>query len=583
MRKMFPYIRPQIVPYVSAMALKGIGTFADLLIPLLMGVVIDRGIAAGDTGLIIRLCTLMLIIAVLSLAMHLVGNYLSAHSTQAIGANIRNALYRHIQGMTIASVDEITTASLITRATNDVERVMRTLLVMTRFMIRAPITVIGGVVLVLMMDPWLALIMVVSMILLGFASTSVYNVTRPIYRRVQRTIDRMTSVLRENLDGIRLVKAFNKQDYELGRFEKESDEVRNQEMKAGMFNAFMSPGIAFISSVTMAGILCAAGLRIEAGNLKIGSIVTILNYINMVLNAMRVIPRMFMLFSRANTSADRIAQVIADDAHTQYGSAAEGLTSNGGADDTVLEFKNVSFRYPNAQVFAVKDVSFCMKRGQTLAVIGNTGAGKTTLLNLALRLYEPSSGQILLEGRDIREYDKATLTRKVTAAMQHYNIFAMSIGENIALNKPRNAAKLRNAVESAQIAQLIDGLDGGFDYMISQNGNNLSGGQKQRVSVARTLYRDSDLVVLDDVSSALDYHTDLELRKALKNNYANTSVMLISQRIASVRNAAQILVLHNGECRGLGTHAELIKTCDTYRDICATQNIDLGGEGAAAL
>lgn len=583
MRKLFPYIRPQLAPFVWSMVLKAGGTFTDLLIPLIMGIVIDNGIATGDTDAIVRLCVLMLIVAMASLAMNLSGHFLSAHATQAIGANIRDAIYRHIQGMTIASVEDVTTASLITRNTNDVERVIRTLLMMTRFMMRAPITAIGGVILVLLIDPWLTLVMLVGMVLLALASTSVYKVTRPIYMRVQRTVDRMTAVLRENLDGIRVVKAFNKQDYELERFETQSHEVRRQEMKAGTFNAFMSPGIAFISSLTTAVVLYVSGYRIEAGGLQIGSVVTILNYINMVLNAMNMIPRMFMMFSRANASAERINRVLDDDSHTDYGTEREGVKGEADEEPPVLEFRNVSFRYPGSSVDAISNVSFKIPRGHTLAVIGNTGAGKTTLLNLILRLYEPTSGEILLEGRNIRDYQKDVLTRKITAAMQQYNIFAMSIRDNILLDKELDEERLDNAVNSAQIAELIGELDGNYDYMISQNGNNLSGGQKQRVSVARTLYRDSDLVVLDDVSSALDYSTDLKLRKALRDNYAHTSVMLISQRISSVRSADQILVMHNGACMGLGTHESLIKDCATYREICTTQNVDVDGEGAVAV
>ncbi len=583
MRKLFSYIRPQLAPFVWSMVLKAGGTFTDLLIPLIMGIVIDNGIATGDTDAIVRLCVLMLIVAMASLAMNLSGHFLSAHATQAIGANIRDAIYRHIQGMTIASVEDVTTASLITRNTNDVERVIRTLLMMTRFMMRAPITAIGGVILVLLIDPWLTLVMLVGMVLLALASTSVYKVTRPIYMRVQRTVDRMTAVLRENLDGIRVVKAFNKQDYELERFETQSHEVRRQEMKAGTFNAFMSPGIAFISSLTTAVVLYVSGYRIEAGGLQIGSVVTILNYINMVLNAMNMIPRMFMMFSRANASAERINRVLDDDSHTDYGTEREGVQGEADEEPPVLEFRNVSFRYPGSSVDAISNVSFKIPRGHTLAVIGNTGAGKTTLLNLILRLYEPTSGEILLEGRNIRDYQKDVLTRKITAAMQQYNIFAMSIRDNILLDKELDEERLDNAVNSAQIAELIGELDGNYDYMISQNGNNLSGGQKQRVSVARTLYRDSDLVVLDDVSSALDYSTDLKLRKALRDNYAHTSVMLISQRISSVRSADQILVMHNGACMGLGTHESLIKDCATYREICTTQNVDVDGEGAVAV
>ena len=583
MRKLFPYIKPQLKPYVWSMLLKAGGTFTDLLIPLIMGVVIDQGIATGNTDMIVRLCLLMLAVAIASLTMNLSGHYLSAHSTQAMGDNMRRAIYRHIQGMTISSVDEITTASLITRNTNDVEHVIRTLLMVSRMMMRAPITAIGGTILVLFIDPWLTLVLLVGMVLLGTVSVAVYKVTRPIYARVQKSIDRMTAVLRENLDGIRVVKAFNKQAYELGRFDTQSGEVRRQEVKAGTYNAFMSPAIALISSITTAVVLYVSGFRVGSGALQISSIVTVLNYINMILNAMRTIPRMFMMFSRANTSAERINRVLEDDSHTEYGAMTMPAPAQDGGRAPILEFCHVTFRYPGANVDALSDVSFAITRGSTLAVIGNTGAGKTTLLNLVLRLYEPTQGSIYFEGRDIREYDRQTLTRRITAAMQQYNIFAMSIRENILLDKPLDEARLSSAVESAQIKPLIDELEEGFDHRISQNGSNLSGGQKQRVSVARTLYRDSDLVVLDDVSSALDYATDLRLRRALKENYSDTSVILISQRIASVRGADQILVLHNGRLMGLGTHDELVKSCDTYRAICRTQNVEVPGEEAMAV
>ena len=485
--------------------------------------------------------------------------------------------------MTIASVDEVTTASLITRNTNDVEHVIRTLLMVARMMMRAPIVAIGGTILALFIDPWLTLILLCGMILLGTVSVSVYKVTRPIYARVQKSVDRMTAVLRENLDGIRVVKAFNKQDYELGRFDEQSNEVRRHEVHAGMFNAFMSPAIAFISSLTTAVILYAAGFRVESGGLKIGSVVTILNYINMILNAMRTIPRMFMMFSRANTSAERINEVLENNEHTTYGTESMPVKSTDGSHAPVLEFRHVTFRYPGANVDALYDVSFVIPQGKTLAVIGNTGAGKSTLMNLALRLYEPTSGEILFEGRDIRQYDRDTLARRITAAMQQYNIFAMRISDNILLDRPLDENKLRSAVESAQLGDMIDKLDGKFDYMIAQNGSNLSGGQKQRLSVARTLYRDSDLVVLDDVSSALDYHTDLKLRRALRENYQSAAVMLISQRIASVRSADQILVMHNGRAMGMGTHDWLATNCPTYREICLTQNVDIPEKGAVAV
>ncbi len=568
MKRLYAYIRPCGGMLAAAIFFKGCGAFTDLLIPYLMGVVINQGIAGRNAEQIVRLCIWMAVIALLTVGFNIYANYLGARSSQNIGDNIRQALYGHIQGMTIHDVEDVTTASLITRVTNDVEYVQRTLLMMTRFMIRAPMLSIGGTILSLLIDPWLTLIMFAAMVLLALASISVYKVTRPIYRRVQRHIDRMTNILRENLEGVRVVKAFNKAAYEQGRFDGESRSVRDNELKAGAFNAFMGPSMALISSLTTAAIIYASGFRLEAGEIAIGEVVTILNYINMTLMAMTQIPRMFMMFSRSNTSAARIAQVLDKQEATLYG--AETAPAD---EEVTLEFDQVDFTYPGAARPALSQVSFRIRQGETLAVIGGTGSGKTTLLNLILRLYEPSAGGIRFQGRDIRAYDRHALTSRITAAMQQYSIFGMSLRDNIMLDLEYDGDRLNRAAESAQLADLVRELDGGFEYQAAQDGTNLSGGQKQRVSVARTLYQKADLVILDDVSSALDYRTDLRLRSALRRNYRDTSVVLISQRISAVRNADRILVLQQGRIAGLGTHEELAASCEAYRELCRTQSV----------
>lgn len=570
MKRLYRYIRPCMGMMSAGIFFKGCGAFTDLMIPYLMGVVINQGIARRDTDQVVRLCILMAVVALLTVGFNIYANYLGAHASQRIGDNIRQALYGHIQEMTIHDVEDVTTASLITRVTNDVEYVQRTLLMMTRFMIRAPMLSIGGTILSLLIDPWLTLIMFVAMVLLALASISVYKVTRPIYRRVQQHLDRMTNILRENLEGIRVVKAFSKAGYEQGRFDGESRKVRDNELKAGGFNAVMGPSMGLISSLTTAAILYASGYRLESGAIAIGDVVTILNYINMTLMAMTQIPRMFMMFSRSNTSAGRIAQVLDKRDATVYGDADAPA-----GDEVTLEFSDVSFTYPGAAHPALDRVSFRLNKGETLAVIGGTGSGKTSLLNLILRLYEPEGGTIRFQGRDIREYGRQALTRRITAAMQQYSIFGMSLRDNITLDLEYEEERLRRAAESAQLSGLVSELEGGFAYEVAQDGTNLSGGQKQRVSVARTLYRKADLVILDDVSSALDYRTDLRLRSALRKNYRGTSVILISQRISAVRNADRILVLHRGRIAGLGRHEELASSCEAYRELCRTRSVAL--------
>lgn len=562
------YVKPFMGGMALAIIIKALGAVTDLLIPFFMGKVIDDGIAKNDVHMIAVLCVVMLVLTALTALFNIVANYVSSIATQSIGERLRDVLYHHIQGMTVRDVDDATTSSLITRATNDVEHVQRTFLMMTRFMIRAPIMAIGGVALSLMIDPGLTFVIFISMILLAMASISVYKVTRPIYRKVQLNIDRLTSIIRENLGGIRVIKAFSKTDYEVNRVKEQSKIVKGYELKAGKINAFMGPSITLITNITIAVILYVSGYRIQDGSIEIGQVVTVLNYINMILMAMTMIPRMFMLFSRANTSAARIADIMDNENTTEYGDLEKADKSK-----TVLSFEDVSFTYPDSRAPSLSHITFTADKGQTIAVIGSTGSGKSTLLNLILRLYEPTSGTIKLYGKPIKEYSKEFFKNTVTAAMQQYNIFGMSIRENIVLDLDDNDDRLSLSAESAQLTDLIDELDEGFEHRISQTGTNLSGGQKQRISVARTLYRDPDIVVLDDVSAALDYRTDLNMRTALKKNYRDKTVILISQRISSVKNADKILVLKRGKTEGFASHEELIKTCETYRDICRTQNV----------
>lgn len=572
LKRLLGYIKPFLGGMALAILVKGAGAVTDLLIPHFMGEVIDEGIAKRDIPVIWSLCLVMLALAIATALLNIIANYISAKKTQQIGERLRNVLYTHIQKLTLKDVEGLTTSSLITRVTNDVEHVQRTFLMMTRFMIRAPVMAIGGIVFSLSIDVGLTCIIFVSMILLAAASMAVYKVTRPLYRKVQQNIDRLTSIIREDLGGVRVIKSFSKSNYEIDRVKRQSQEVKRFELKAGKINAFMGPSIMLITNVTIAVILYVSGFRIQGGSIEIGQVVTILNYINMILMAMTMIPRMFMMFSRANTSAARIMEVLDMTDTTQYGELTREQVSSDGT-HPVLELRDVSFQYPDARVAALHHISFTAARGKTLAVIGGTGSGKTTLLNLILRLYEPTDGEILLYGHPIREFDKESFTQTVTAAMQQYNIFGMSIRENIVLDREFDESRLNQSAESAQLMDLIEELDDAFDHEISQTGSNLSGGQKQRISVARTLYREPDLVVLDDVSSALDYRTDYRLRSALKENYQDKTVLLISQRISSVKSADQILVLEKGRMAGLGTHEELLRSCKTYRDICQTQNV----------
>ncbi|MDL2234302.1 ABC transporter ATP-binding protein/permease [Ruminococcaceae bacterium OttesenSCG-928-L11] len=570
MGKLYAYIKPLMAAMIVAIVIKGAGAITDIMIPLYMGKVIDEGIAVADVNRIWQLCAIMLGLTAVTIFLNILANYLSAKSSQGIGENLRNHLYAHIQRLRIQDVDKISTPSLITRVTNDVEHVQRTILMMSRVIVRAPVMGIGGVVLSLLIDPYLTSVIFVGMIFIGTISWFSYKATRPIFRRVQKSIDRLTTILRENLAGVRVIKSFDKTDYEIDRFDKQSMEVKSNELKAGRYHAFIGPTIALTNGFTVAAILFAGSWRIHFSGVEIGQVVTVVNYVNQIIMAMAQVPRIFMMFSRANTSANRISEVFDMQETTEYGPETTPADT-----DTVLEFRGVQFRYPETSAKALQNIDFQIRRGETVAVIGGTGSGKTTLLNLILRLYEPTKGEIRLQGRPIGDYTRDALHSAVTAALQQYNIFAMSIGENITLDKATDAGQLEQAASSAQLMDLVDNVEGRFDYVIAQTGSNISGGQKQRISIARTLYRQADLTVLDDVSSSLDYKTDLRLRSALRTNYKDKAMLLISQRIASVKNADRILVLDKGEMVGFGTHQQLTETCRAYREICETQGVQV--------
>lgn len=566
MKGLYKYIAPYKNTVILAITLKAISTICELMIPFLMSYVIDEGISHRNIELIIVLCGAMLVMTILGWFITAKAHILAVKGGQNIGESLRNILFDHIQKLTIYDVEKVSTASLITRVTSDVEHIQRTVMMTCRMMVRGPLIMIGGTVMSLLLDPYLTCVMFGGMFLLFGVSMISFKLTRPIYRQAKQNLDKMTSILRENLGGMRQIKAFGKIKEEVERLDGQSRTIKDFELKAGKVNAYTGPLVSLVVNVTIILILIVSGMRVNAGELQIGKIVTILNYINMVLSAMMAIPRMFMMYSQASSSGTRIQEVLSLETYTQYGEATTPVR-----EDSVLAFKEVCFKYPYTKQYALENISFHISRGETMAIIGTTGAGKTSILNLILRLYEPTKGQIYFQGRNIKDYDKKYLTQKITAAMQQYNIFSMSIKENIILDKAFDEERLEESVNSAQIRELLEELDEHFEHEISQNGNNLSGGQKQRISVARTLYRQSDLVILDDVSSALDYKTDLKLRQALRENYAKQTVILIAQRISSIKNADKILVLEEGKQVGLGTHESLLQTCEVYREICKAQ------------
>lgn len=570
MKKLLPYLKPFMGIYFLSMFIKALGAFTDIAIPFFMGKVIDEGIKKNDHRNIAIMCGCMLIFAILTMTFNILSNYFSSRSTQAMGENMRNGLFGHIQKLTIRSIDKMTTASLITRVTNDIEKIQNSLLMMTRVAVRSPMMCIGGLALTLLIDPVLAGIIFIGMVVIGCNSIYLFTHTHPLFRKSQRSLDKLTLILRESLSGVRQIKGFNKEVYETDRFTNQAKEVKHYEQHAASLNVFATSTVNLMTGVATAAVLLASTWRMRVSNLSIGQIVTVINYITQILMAMNNVPRIFMLFSRAGASSARLNEVLDLKDYTAY-----GTRDTDKHEDRLLAFSDVTFKYNPTEAPVLSHIDFDIRRGETVGVIGGTGAGKSTLLNLILRHYEPTQGTIKFNNRPIAEYSKDYLRTKVTAALQQYHIFALTIGKNITLNMKSSQDEIDKASETAQLDDVIEHIEDGYGYVIAQTGNNVSGGQKQRINIARTLYRRADLTILDDVSSALDYRTDLKLRGALKQEFKGRSVLWISQRVSSVKDSNRILVLKDGTVAGFDSHERLLKSCSEYQDICRAQGYDI--------
>lgn len=574
MKKVSRFIRPFAGIIAVGILLKAVGSFADLFLPYLLSFIIDDGIGTQNTQLIIQMCSLMLVISLISLGSNLTGHYIASKISTLVGKNIREEVYRHIQTVSCQNLDRFSTASIVTRVTSDVEQIQRFVSMTMRMLVRQPLLVIGGVVMSLMIDPYLTLVIFVSMGVILLISMKLFRLTRPIYQKVQENIDKLTAILRENLSGIKVIKSFDKGEHEWKRFRRQSDQVRKTEILAGKYNAFISPSITVFTNLAIVLILLVSGYRVSEGYLEIGKVVTVVNYINMILNGMMTVPRIFMMVSRSGASGSRIGELLElpSEPTPVYTPCLSELAGPAADGQPVIQFEDVTFTYPGAAHPSVEKVSFSIKKGETTAVIGPTGCGKTTLVYLLTRLYRPQEGAIYLYGKDLSLYSREFLRSHLSAALQQYAIFSMTAGENISIGMEADADKLRQAARTAQLLDFIDSQPQGFDTHVSQAGTTLSGGQKQRINIARTFYRDTDVVILDDVSSALDYKTDLNLRRALRESSRGRTVFMIAQRVNSIRDADQILVMESGRIAASGRHEQLLKQSSLYQAIYQTQS-----------
>ncbi|OBY78623.1 multidrug ABC transporter ATP-binding protein [Paenibacillus sp. KS1] len=602
MKQLFAYILPYRKAALCAMLLMLVEVICDLMQPTLMSHIVDYGVVNRDMGYIARTGLMMVGIAFVGIAGGMGCVYFASIASQHVGADIRLAMFKNIQTFSFDKLDQFHTSSLITRLTNDVVQVQNVVLMMLRMMTRFPLLFMGGIAMAFALNAQMALIFVVTVPLLFGALILIFRKGIPLFKNVQTKLDRLNGVVRENLAGIRVIKAFVRSSYEQERFEKRNADLSEVTVKAARIMALMMPVMMLVMNFSIVAVLWFGGIKVDGGSMQVGEVIAFTNYMMQILFALMMVGMMLMMLSRAKVSADRISEVlntqtdISDIAavrnvglEVEHGSehAMEHLTEHeselatDSAEHTTayskaygqLVFDQVSFSYTGGGGQPVlKRISFTAMPGERIAILGSTGAGKSTLVNLIPRFYDVTEGHILLGGTDVRHIPLHKLRQRVGMVLQESILFSGTIRDNIRWgNAAASDQEVQAAAEAAQAAEFIQKLPEGYDTMIGQRGVNLSGGQKQRLSIARALLKRPSILILDDSTSAVDTGTEARMQKAFREQVEGTTCLIVAQRISSVLDADRIMVLDDGCVVGIGTHAELLDSCEVYQDIYRSQ------------
>lgn len=595
MRKLLFYMKSYKKESVLAPLFKMLEASFELFVPLVVAAMIDVGIVNQDRPYIIKMSLIMVALGIVGLACSITAQYFSAKAAVGFAGKLRSSLFAHIQSLSFSEVDEIGTSTLITRMTSDINQIQSGVNLVLRLFLRSPFIVFGAMVMAFTIDVKAALIFAVVIPLLSLVVFGIMLISIPLYKKVQERLDKVLGITRENLIGVRVIRAFHRETEEEARFGSSNRDLTAMQNFVGRITAFMNPVTYIMINGALMVLLYTGAVRVDAGILTQGQVVALVNYMSQILVELIKLANLIITVTKAVACGNRVQGIFEMENSQQVSEAAAAAgrktRETASADPVseaaaaagavpVVEFRNVSLTYRNAGDKSLSDISFSVNQGETVGIIGGTGSGKTSLVHLIPRFYDATEGQVLINGRDVKTYPVSELRKRVGIVLQKAVLFQGTIRENLLWGKEdATEEELTEALAVAQASEVVAAKEDGIDGGVSQGGKNFSGGQKQRLTIARALVRNPEILILDDSASALDYATDARLRSAIRERKGSPAVFIVSQRTSSIRHADKIIVLEDGEVAGIGTHEDLLKNCQTYREIYESQYQDKAGEG----
>lgn len=578
MRKLAVYLKDYKKECLLGPLFKFLEVIFELLLPTVLAFMINKGVSTRNVPFIMKTGCIMILMSLAGYCSACVCQRYAARASQGFGTVLRNTVFKKVLGFSFRQIDKFGTSTLTTRLTNDINQLQVLVAMVIRLLIRAPLICIGAIVMSSFLDPKLSLLLIAVIPVLAVIIFGLTKFVSPLYRNYQKLLDRLTDVLRENLSGVRVIRSFGKTQHEIGRFEAANADLTQTGLNIGKFSSLFNPLTSLVINFAVVAILWVGGLHINAGSLSQGQIIAFINYVTQILYALFVISNLIIIITKSMAAAGRINEVLESTESAEDAVSSENAGFEAKAPQ--ICFNDVSFGYYEGREKTVSHISFDVKKGETVGIIGGTGCGKSTLVSLMAGFYRPDSGSILIDGQDIKTMPVETVRKKIAVVQQKSVLFTGTVAENIRFGRENaDMDEVKAAARTAQAEEFIQGLPSGYETNVERGGANLSGGQRQRLSIARALLMHPDILILDDASSALDFLTDARLRAAIRESAKDMTVLIVSQRVGVIRSADRILVLENGGAVGFGTHHTLLENCNVYRQICFSQ---LTGEEAAS-